>query len=85
MEFPTLKENEFTVLMAHCETGIVLDKNINIYLNNVVNQNTYSVFGDIQQAKEFINRVSEEHDKIEFIIYNSKQEVYEFIKAKFMR
>ncbi|OHT43948.1 hypothetical protein [Flavobacterium tructae] len=85
MKFPTLKENEFAVLMAHCETGIVLDVNFNTYQNNVVNQNTYSVFADIQQTKEFINRISEEHDKIEFIIYNSKQELYEFVKARFMQ
>ena len=83
MKFPTLKENEFTVLMANCETGIVLDVNFNIHQNNMENQEVYSIFENIQQAKEFINRTSEEHDKIEFIIYDSKQEVIEFIKAKF--
>lgn len=85
MKFPALKENEFTVLMADCETGIVLDVNFNRYQNNHTNQNVYSVFADIEQAKEFINRVSEKHDKIEFTLYNSNQEVYEFIIAKFMR
>lgn len=83
MKFPTLKENEFTVLMANCETGIVLDVNFNIYQNNMENQEVYSIFENIQQAKEFVNKISEEYDKIEFIIYNSKQEVVEFIKAKF--
>ncbi|MCJ7936057.1 MAG: hypothetical protein MUW56_21115 [Chryseobacterium sp.] len=83
MNFPTLKENEFTVLMANGETGIVLDINFNIYQNNNENQHVYSIFENIQEAREFINRISGEYDKIEFIIYNSKQEVVEFIKAKF--
>jgi len=69
MKFPALKENEFTVLMADCETGIVLDVNFNRYQYNRTNQNVYSVFADIEQAKEFINRVSEKHDKIEFTLY----------------
>ncbi|CAD7805318.1 hypothetical protein CHRY9390_01349 [Chryseobacterium aquaeductus] len=83
MNFPTLKENEFTVLMANGETGIVLDINFNVYQNNNENQHVYSIFDNIQEAREFINGISGEYDKIEFIIYNSKQEVVEFIKAKF--
>ncbi|QGK73570.1 hypothetical protein [Flavobacterium sp. SLB02] len=47
MKFPALQENEFTVLMADCETGIVLDVNFNRCQNNHTNQNVYSVFADI--------------------------------------
>lgn len=82
MKFPTLKDYEFTVLMANSETGVVLDINFNIYQNNLENQNIYSIFESIEEAKAFVNRISVEHEKIEFIIYNSKQEVAEFIKPK---
>lgn len=84
MKYPTLKEDEVAVLMANCETGIVLDVKFNIYQNNLEIQDVYSVFKNFQQAKEFINRISEKHHKIEFIIYNSKQELLEFVKAKFI-
>lgn len=83
MKFPILNENEFAVLMANCQTGIVLDINLNTYLDGIENQDVYSIFEDIQKAKEFINRIAEQNDKIEFIIYNSKKEMIEFIKAKF--
>ncbi|MFB9080246.1 hypothetical protein ACFFLS_11850 [Flavobacterium procerum] len=83
MVYPILKEDEVAVLMANCETGIVLDAKFNIYQNNMEIQDVYSIFKNFQQAKEFISKISEEHDKIEFIIYNSKQEVIEFVKSKF--
>lgn len=82
MTFLSLKDYEFVVLMANAETGIILDKNLNTHLSISENQDVYSIFENIQKAKEFINEVSESNDKIEFIIYNSKQEVVEFIKAK---
>ncbi|MFD1603063.1 hypothetical protein ACFSJW_06815 [Flavobacterium artemisiae] len=77
MKYPTLKENEVTVLMSNCETGIVLDVKFKPFQNNLEIQDVYSVFKNIEQAKEFINKISEEHDKIEFLIYNSKNEVIE--------
>lgn len=82
MKFPILKEHEFAVLMANGETGIILDLNFNIYQNNIEIQNVYSIFENIQKAKKFVENISAVHQKIEFIIYNSKQEVVEFIKAR---
>ncbi|MFY7814754.1 MAG: hypothetical protein ACOVRK_06110 [Chryseobacterium taeanense] len=82
MKFPILKEYEFAVLMANGETGIILDLNFNVYQNNIETQNVYSIFENIQKAKDFVESISTVHQKVEFIIYNSKQEVVEFIKAK---
>ena len=73
MKFPILKEYEFAVLMANGETGIILDLNFNVYQNNIETQNVYSIFENIQKAKDFVESISTVHQKVEFIIYNSKQ------------
>ena len=64
------------------ETGAILDLNFNVYQNNIETQNVYSIFENIQKAKDFVESISTTHQRVEFIIYNSKQEVVEFIKAK---
>ncbi|OCA73753.1 hypothetical protein [Chryseobacterium arthrosphaerae] len=82
MNFPILKEYEFAIVMANRETGIILDLNFNIYQNDAKNQEIYYICESIQKAREFVNTVSLTHKTVEFIIYNSKQEVVEFIESK---
>lgn len=83
MKFPILKEYEFAIIMADGETGVILDLNFDIYQNDTENQEVYYICESIQKAKEFVDKTSLAHDKVEFIIYNSKQEVVKFIKAKY--
>lgn len=82
MKFPNLKENQFSVLMSNSETGIVLNIDLTIHRQNE-EKSAYSVFESMEQTKEFINKISLVNDKIEFIIYNSKEQVVEFITAKY--
>ncbi len=82
MKFPNLKEYQFSVLMSHSETGIVLNTDLKIHRHDEEKE-AYIVFEDIEQAKEFVNKISLINDKIEFIIYDSKQQVIEFIAAKY--
>lgn len=81
MKFPNLKDNQFSVLMSDCETGIILNTDLTIYRQDE-NKMGYSIFENLEQAKEFINKISSSNNKIEFVIYNSNQEVIEFITAK---
>jgi hypothetical protein len=81
MKFPNLKEHQFSVLMSNSETGIVLNIDLNIHRQDE-EKDAYIVFENIEQTKEFINKISLINNKIEFVIYNSKQEVIEFITAK---
>lgn len=81
MNFPTIKENQFAVLMANSQTGVVLNSNFLIYSNDKEDQSVYQIFEDIDQAKSGINRISQTNGEIEFVIYNSKMEIVEFIKA----
>jgi len=81
MTFPTLKENQFAVVMADGYTGIVLNVDNTIYENNTA-ANIYFVFEDIESAKEFIKNYGSLHEKNEFIIYNHKQEMVGFTKSR---
>ncbi|SHF78554.1 hypothetical protein [Chryseobacterium sp. OV279] len=82
MKFPNLKEHQFSVLMSNSETGIVLNVDLEIHRGDE-EKSAYSVFESMEQTKEFINKISLVNDKIEFIIYNPKQQVVEFIAAKY--
>jgi len=81
MKFPNLKEHQFSVLMSNSETGIVLNIDLDIHRQDE-EKDAYIVFENIEQTKEFINKISLINNKIEFVIYNPKQEVIEFIAAK---
>ncbi|WP_315055702.1 hypothetical protein [Chryseobacterium indoltheticum] len=81
MKFPNLKEYQFSVLMSNSETGIILNIDLAIHRQDE-EKSAYSVFESIEQTKEFINKISLINDKIEFVIYDSKQQVVEFIAAK---
>ena len=81
MKCPNLKEHQFSVLMSNSETGIILNIDLDIHRQDE-KKTAYSVFESIEQAKEFINKISLINNKVEFIIYNSKQQVIEFVAAK---
>lgn len=81
MKFPNLKAHQLSVLMSNSETGIVLDINLNVHRQDK-EKTAYSIFENMEQVKEFIHKISLINNKIEFVIYNSKQQVVEFVAAK---
>jgi hypothetical protein len=81
MEFPKLESNQLAVIMADSYTGIILNIKQEIHKNNS-DDNMYSIFESINSAMNFIKEIAEINDKIEFVIYDNKQQVIAFIKAK---
>ena len=55
MNFPKIKESEYAILIADSNTGIILDVDFNIYIDN--NQAIYRIFSSIDEVKEFIEEL----------------------------
>ena len=81
MKFPDLNKNEFAVVMADNNTGIILDTNQKLYRNNSGNS-ACSIFENINDARDFIEKIAMTNDKIEFMIYDYNQQLVDIIKAK---
>ena len=75
-----LSSNQFAVLMADGATGHVLTTNGILCLN--VDGEVYVVFDDLETARLFIKHKQDKNEKLEFIIYNYKNEVVECWGAK---
>lgn len=82
MKSPILKEGQAAVLMADGATGAVLNIDLEFY-NKKSAQEVYLIFDSIDSAKEFVKNKSVLHDKIEFIIFDDKQNMLEYIKASY--
>jgi hypothetical protein len=78
--FPILKEEQVVVVVADGTTGHVLNLNLELYLNDS-NDEIYSLFDDIDLAKEFIKERSLLNDTLEFLIYDKNQTILEYIEA----
>ena len=81
MKFPNLDSNQFAVIMADSHTGVILNVNHEVYKSDS-NDSMYTVFENIDSAKDFIKDIAMINDRIEFIIYDYKQKTVDFIKAK---
>lgn len=79
-KFPKISEDHVVVVMVDGSTGIVLNVDREIYRNDVNNEE-YSIFDSIEDAHKFIKKFSDMDDRIEFWIYNYKQEVLIYVKS----
>ncbi len=78
MNFPKIKESEYAILIADSNTGIILDVDFNIYIDN--NQAIYRIFSSIDEVKEFIEEILKEKENIEIIVYDNNKNVVMFQK-----
>lgn len=78
MNFPKIKESEYAILIADSNTGIILDVDFNIYIDN--NQAIYRIFSSIDEVKEFIEEILKEKENIEIIVYDNNRNVVMFQK-----
>jgi hypothetical protein len=81
MIFPYLNSSQLAVMMADSQTGVILNKDYKVYMNDSDDQ-VYLVFENIEKVNDFIKEVSMKYQQIEFVIYNSNKEVVDFIKAR---
>ncbi|QHN65426.1 hypothetical protein [Bergeyella cardium] len=78
MNFPKIKESEYAILIADSNTGIILDVDFNIYIDD--NQAIYRIFSSIDEVKEFIEEILKEKENIEIIVYDNNKNVVMFQK-----
>jgi len=78
MNFPKIKESEYAILIADSNTGIILDVDFNIYIDN--NQAIYRIFSSIDEVKEFIEEILKKKENIEIIVYDNNKNVVMFQK-----
>lgn len=79
-KFPKISEDQVVVVMVDGSTGIVLNVDREIYKNDV-NKEEYLIFDSIEDAHKFIKKISDLDDRIEFWIYDYKQEVLICVKS----
>ena len=79
-KFPILSKEQVAVVIADGATGHVLNLKLEFYKNDS-NDEIYSLFDNIDLAKEFINNQSVSNDKLEFLIYDKSQTILEYVKA----
>ncbi|MFH7000143.1 hypothetical protein ACHRVZ_19665 [Flavobacterium sp. FlaQc-57] len=79
-EFPILSEEQVAVVIADGATGHVLNVKLELYKNDL-NDEIYSLFNNIDLAKEFIKNQSISNDKLDFLIYDKNQTVLKYIEA----
>lgn len=77
MNKPKLKSTQFALLVVDGDTGIVLNTDFQIFLND--EKDVYFVFDDIQLVRDFINRINQTHNTYDYSIYDSNYMLVEFI------
>lgn len=77
MNKPKLKSTQFALLVVDGDTGIVLNTDFQIFLND--GKDVYFVFDDMQSVKDFINKINQTHNTYDYSIYDSNYTLIEFI------
>jgi hypothetical protein len=75
--FPIIKKTQFVLLGADVSTGHILDTEFKIAMND--NQIVYLIFDALEDALIKINQVHLVRNDIEFVIYDSNQNVIKYI------
>ena len=75
-KFPEIKEGEVALIRVDTNTGIVLDNLFKRYRDNN-NQIAYTVFEQLQTAKEYANEFLATTNLFEFVIYDHQNELIE--------
>jgi uncharacterized UPF0160 family protein len=79
--FPNIMTEQVVIIQAERSTGIVLNQYFEYY-NKKEKQEKYLIFDSLETAKEYIKKIKNDLNKeLEFIIYNSKQEILETINC----
>lgn len=77
--FPDIQTHQVAVLAAEVQTGHVVDVNFNIAFDDL--QQVYLVYESLNEAIENINVYLKSRKDIEFVIYDSNQNVIKFINS----
>lgn len=77
--FPNINENQFVVVMADGRTGNILNNSKEWSLDN--KQSIFSIFNNIDEALNFIEKDQLNNDWVEYIVYDKNQSVVKYIEA----
>lgn len=77
---PKMNDGQFAVMAADSLTGHVLTITGELYKND--NTPVYTIFDDINAAKNYIKTKQIENKTLEFCIYDNNHKLVEFWKAQ---
>ncbi|MDQ6471664.1 hypothetical protein RB619_13495 [Flavobacterium sp. LHD-80] len=83
-KFPMLIEKQVAVVIADGATGHVFNLKLELYRNDSEDE-LYWIFENIDLAKEFIHNKSVSNNKLEFLIYDKKQNILEYLEATYWK
>ncbi len=81
MKIPNIEKNQFALLMADSKTGIILNIEKEVHRNDLDNE-AFLIFQNKEDISDFIDKTIKTNKEIEFMIYNYKHELVDFIKPK---
>ena len=67
--FPVIKENQFVLVRAYYDSGIILDENLNVVISD--EQNCYTIFNSMNEVIDYAKALVNQRGDIECNIYNS--------------
>lgn len=79
MKFPKIKKHQFALLMAEKKTGIILNKNFKRHRNDQ-DIEAYIIFENKNEVYKYVENIIKSDDSIEFMIYNFKDNMIDFIQ-----
>jgi len=82
MDIPKIKKNQFAVGQAEYTTGIILKKNNQYYNSGEDVLEVYSIFENLDLAKEFTKQGISQNPNIEYFIFNHKSETVYMVDQK---
>ena len=79
-EFPKIKEGQVALIRVDPLTGHVLDDSFNLYLQKS-DQQVYTVFKNLQTARDYANEFLNKTNQFEFTIYDHHDNFIECLSS----
>lgn len=76
-KFPVVENDHVVLLISDYYTGHVLDIKLNLAIND--DQDVYSVFKTLGEARKYAFKLIKQNPKIECTIYDSNKTVLKFV------
>ncbi len=76
--FPEISDNQVVLLRVRSSTGVVLDKDFNISIND--QQEVYTIFESLNIAKEYIEDSKTKIKDIDFTVFDKDHSIVFYIR-----
>jgi hypothetical protein len=76
--FPQIRENEFALMFADRNTGILLDEKF--MWNFHMDKKVYKIFNSFEKVKEYVEPIISSRSDIDYVVYDCDENVISFSK-----